>query len=589
MADYHLILKRALEREPGLDAAGRQAIYDKAKAALDRQLGSLDPAPAPEQVARVRDSLDDAVRRLEEEFGPTAQTPADDVPALIATPGFEPSSDASAADERPSGLILPPGTEARPTEARPADEIEDESALAKATALVDGAARTLSRSDAGTPDDRPAFDATRLENGDQWEDSAPRETPSTDSPRDEATSGLAIAPGGTAESDGESDHEAGFVGEVDIEPIGSEWDAALPPEAQADGAGDRKGASKGNNKANNKTKITGSSKDGAKGAAKRGDAARAGRPDGLPEALAKRQKGRSAWPVAAALLLLVAVIAVVGIWRRDDLLAAVQSPDPVETSVEIETAADTPTKNGERITAEGVTAGPVETGPASGADPVRTVGGETPATAAPGATVAVQPTPDAPGETTPSETTPAPVGDGSAVLYEERLLAKDQGDRFPGSVTWTAEREPGADGEEQTILRGLVKVPQRNLDVLLTIRRNDDDTLPASHTIELLFETSEGFAPGGVANVMGILMKPTAETQLGTPLKGASARITDGYFLIGLSSLAQDEIKNVELLQTEPRLEIPILYNNGQRAILELQKGADGVTAFDEAFGAWAG
>ncbi len=585
MADYHLILKRAVEREPGLDAAGRQAIYDKAKAALDRQLGSLDPAPAPEQVARVRDSLDDAVRRLEEEFGSTEPTLVDETPTLIATPGFEPSSDTSASDKRPSGLILPPGSEARPErgETRPSDAPSPgESALAKATALVDGAARALSRSDADTPDDRPAFDATRLENDDWWDERAPRETSTADATRAETPSAHAVAPGAIAENDAESDHGAGFVGEVDIEPIGSEWDAGLPPTARAEGANERKTSPKSDTKAKKRPK----------GAARRGDPARAGRPDGLPEALAKRQRGRSAWPVAAVLLLLVAVIAVVGVWRRDDLMAAVQSPDPAETSAVIETTetpATAPAKNGERITADGVTAGQAATEPASGTDGVRVVGGETPATSAPSATVALQPTPGVSGETTPPETTPALAGDGSAVLYEERLLAKDQGDRFPGSVTWTAEREPGADGEEQTILRGLVKVPQRNLDVLLTIRRNDDDTLPASHTIELLFETSEGFAPGGVANVMGILMKPTAETQLGTPLKGASARITDGYFLIGLSSLAQDEVKNVELLQTEPRLEIPILYNNGQRAILELQKGADGVTAFEEAFGAWAG
>ena len=182
-----------------------------------------------------------------------------------------------------------------------------------------------------------------------------------------------------------------------------------------------------------------------------------------------------------------------------------------------------------------------------------------------------------------------PAGSADAVLFEERLLAEGQGDRFAGSVAWTAEREPGADGSEEMILRGLVSIPDRNLDVLLTVRENDDETLPASHTIELLFETGDGFAPGGVANVMGILMKPAEETQLGTPLKGASARITDGYFLIGLSSLSQDEAKNVQLLQDEPRLEIPILYNNGQRAILELQKGSDGETAFAEAFGVWAG
>ena len=588
MADYYLILKRALEREPDLDAQERQALYDKARAALARQLDALDPAPAPEQIARVRDTLESAVDALEAEFGPDPQSDAEDEPASLILPDAPPEP-----VEAPPPLVTPAGAD-----------------LAQATALVEGATRTLSRrQDAGVardyaddtlrdsaqptaryeePGGTPAPDASSRPNADQPRDGDAYDDPSSSEPD------AWVTPAHADEDD--ADFASDVVGEIEVEPHDSGWEprsasagSAAPPAAKAGPlrwpAGrsrDDKGADKAADRAGQD--IVGPKAPGARRGA-------------VPEALAKRQRGRSAWPVAAALVLIALLIGGIGLWQRDALMAAVQTAAPVETVVVAPVEETAASKNVERITSDGVTVAPdasVTTTagsatPTATADPVRDVGGDTitPIAADQAAEVALA----APEPTTPTRASPVtvPAGSADAVLFEERLLAKGQGDRFAGSVTWTAEREPGADQGEEMILRGLVSIPDRNLDVLLTVRENDDETLPASHTIELLFETGDGFAPGGVANVMGILMKPTEETQLGTPLKGASARITDGYFLIGLSSLAQDEAKNVQLLQDEPRLEIPILYNNGQRAILELQKGSDGDTAFAEAFGAWAG
>ncbi len=48
-----------------------------------------------------------------------------------------------------------------------------------------------------------------------------------------------------------------------------------------------------------------------------------------------------------------------------------------------------------------------------------------------------------------------------------------------------------------------------------------------------------------------------------------------------------DMHRNLEMLKKRPWFGIPIVYNNGRRAILAIEKGAPGERAFQEAFAAW--
>ena len=48
-----------------------------------------------------------------------------------------------------------------------------------------------------------------------------------------------------------------------------------------------------------------------------------------------------------------------------------------------------------------------------------------------------------------------------------------------------------------------------------------------------------------------------------------------------------DMQRNLQLLKERPWFDIPIVYNNGRRAILALEKGTPGEKAFEEAFKAW--
>jgi len=124
------------------------------------------------------------------------------------------------------------------------------------------------------------------------------------------------------------------------------------------------------------------------------------------------------------------------------------------------------------------------------------------------------------------------------------------------------------------------------MTVTWSLRRNTDQALPASHTIEIMFNLPPDFAGGSIANVPGVLMKESEQAR-GVPLAGLAVKVTNGFFLIGLSAVEADVQRNMQLLKDRPWFDVPIVYNNGGRAILALEKGPSGDRAFADAFAAW--
>jgi hypothetical protein len=172
------------------------------------------------------------------------------------------------------------------------------------------------------------------------------------------------------------------------------------------------------------------------------------------------------------------------------------------------------------------------------------------------------------------------------VLYEEDSN-DPQGKRYVGSVIWRTETvSPGPGLAPELAVRADVEIPERHITMTWSLRRNTDQALPASHTIEILFNLPADFAGGGIANVPGILMKQSEQAR-GTPLAGLAVKVTNGFFLIGLSAVDADMQRNIQLLKERPWFDIPVVYTNGGRAILAMEKGTPGDRAFADAFAAW--
>jgi hypothetical protein len=172
------------------------------------------------------------------------------------------------------------------------------------------------------------------------------------------------------------------------------------------------------------------------------------------------------------------------------------------------------------------------------------------------------------------------------VLYDEDP-SDPKGKQYVGSVIWRTEQIKASAGQKADIaVRADVDIPDRKFKMTMSFRRNTDTSLPASHTAELTFILPPDFSGGGVGNVPGILMKSNEQAR-GTPLAGLAVKVTDGFFLVGLSNVDADRQRNLQLLKERSWFDVPLVYVNQRRAIIAIEKGAPGERAFNDAFAAW--
>jgi hypothetical protein len=169
------------------------------------------------------------------------------------------------------------------------------------------------------------------------------------------------------------------------------------------------------------------------------------------------------------------------------------------------------------------------------------------------------------------------------VLYDEDP-SDPKGKQYVGTVIWRTEQIKAANSQTADIaVRADIEIPDRKFKMTMSFRRNTDTSLPASHTAELTFILPPDFVGGGVGNVPGILMKSNEQAR-GTPLAGLAVKVTDGFFLVGLSNVDSDRARNLQLLKERSWFDVPLVYVNQRRAIIAIEKGAPGEGAFNDAF-----
>jgi hypothetical protein len=180
----------------------------------------------------------------------------------------------------------------------------------------------------------------------------------------------------------------------------------------------------------------------------------------------------------------------------------------------------------------------------------------------------------------------APSAPQRVAFYEE-----DQGDpagkQYRGTVVWRIDNVSPSPGlPARLAIRADVEIPERHISLRWSLRSNDDDALPASHTIELMFKLPPDDPHGGISSIPGVLMKTTESTP-GDQLAGIGVKAAPNLFLISLSTAEADMQHNVQLLKERPWFDIPVAFGDGRRAIIAVEKGTPGERAFAEAFAAW--
>jgi hypothetical protein len=294
----------------------------------------------------------------------------------------------------------------------------------------------------------------------------------------------------------------------------------------------------------------------------------------------------------------------------EETAAATPKPAPAATPGPPPAPAQ-PEKFTQRLNADGSEA---DAGPSAGA---QTIGEGTsvaavteqpePAPATPAPAAPAPAVPAAPGESGDAALTPAPeastvppaapapaapavapsvaVGQ-KAIFYEERTNVA-QGSADTGSIVWSVVQEsPGGDLPPEPAIRAEATIPGKDLQLRMTIRRNADPTLPASHIIEMIFLTPEGFEGGGIENILRVSLKDS-EQAAGSALLGIPAKIADGFFLVALNDSKPEMDANLNLLSKEQWIDVPLVYKSGRRALITMEKGVAGEKVFDEAMKAW--
>lgn len=186
-------------------------------------------------------------------------------------------------------------------------------------------------------------------------------------------------------------------------------------------------------------------------------------------------------------------------------------------------------------------------------------------------------------------TDPAASVDPAVLAGSQSLLLEASADGRTGAVPFsgTVEWSEGVDELGLPTLIGTASIPARNLGVDVTIRKNSDPSLPASHLMEVDFQVSDTFIGGTIANLPGVLLKDQ-ELVPGTPLVGASARVVGNSFLFALSASEADTVTNSDLLENRRWMDLAVVYGTGRNAIITLEKDDEAQALFDKVFTTWA-
>jgi hypothetical protein len=172
---------------------------------------------------------------------------------------------------------------------------------------------------------------------------------------------------------------------------------------------------------------------------------------------------------------------------------------------------------------------------------------------------------------------------GTAASRQLAVLLDDpddpKGKRYSGYVVWRIETIQETGEKPDVAIRADIEIPERNLKMAISLRRNTDRVPLTSHTIEVTFGK-------GVGDVFGIRMRQNEQARV-EHLAGAALKVDDGFFWVGLSNSDAVQAHNLQLVNELSWLDIGLVYKNRRTAILEIEKGASGREIFEKAFTAW--
>ncbi|RFC62802.1 hypothetical protein DYI37_12590 [Fulvimarina endophytica] len=611
MADLSGVLRKTIDGLPRSTPDMRARVYEKARAAIQRQIQAANPPLSPEVADARLAALEDAIGRTEDHYVELENGPSIDPEETAVPPEPEPSGDDADADDRAHHDYTPAEARSSTDETIQAEVVQDrleEAPLAPTPGVSTYRGEGLPRSDDyGVHTGRsnwgaPSSEASGTHEADAYEDDRRRYEDDRYSARTATGFAGAAAGATTAEADAaayadyshddrhpDERNEDRESFELDRQGYSGDFDGSVSiPEADVSG------------------------------------------PAYVPPREARHGNRGGSMAAILSLVVIVGGLGAVAWFYGDEISGAILGED--QTTVADGAATDgtdaTQTAAGDgsaatsqpgaqsegtrqftqRLLPDGseVDEGPAEReenqfgegtdvaaasvaedAASEGTSPTvsseigqepQVVGGETPETAA--SAEGAEPAP------TTSQADPSVPVAQRAVFYQERT-GEQPGTQETGNVVWSVVQEPPIEGQPpEPAIRAVADIPEENMTMTMTIRRNADPTLPASHVIELLFDTPDNFPGGDVATVQRLALKQTEQAR-GEPLIGVAGKISDGFFIIALNNLDQAVQNNLALLEDQEWIDIPIAYATGRRALVSIEKGLPGDRVFKEAIQSW--
>jgi hypothetical protein len=170
-------------------------------------------------------------------------------------------------------------------------------------------------------------------------------------------------------------------------------------------------------------------------------------------------------------------------------------------------------------------------------------------------------------------------------LVEQRAIYYFQGaegqagQASEGTATWAETTK-----DNHPAIQATIRIAERNVTATVTIYKNYDTTLPASHLVEVQFSGTLSESP--ILRVPALVLKQTEQAR-GQPLAGAAVPVTNELFWIALSNEADESVRNVQLLGEGSWFDIPILFNDQTRALITFEKGIPGDKVFETVMASW--
>jgi hypothetical protein len=508
MPDYASILQRSIETLPEKTPEMRRAVYDRARAALARQLTSVEPPLGPESIELQHQHLEDAISAVEADFSPAAAGEGKE-PEGVAANGEMPGETALPGDEEQEAAEAP-AAEGEPSPAPGPDRFDLEETEPPAMAQIDA-----------EPSNK------------RWEQPKASRAPAA-----VMLILFLLISGGVAvftltQWETVQALFGNFTGEqtiADVPAAGEPASSDDVPPGTADG--ELADVPKSEDRL---LEGVAAPLDGAQETQQAAEA-----PDAMPvDGGANGLAGETATETAGETM----------------------EPAPAETGG-TQMASETPAAE---------TPAPETPAPETPAPEAATP--ETAVTEAPASEML-----------TGTETVDAvPQGlVGQRAIFEEQGAEGAPGKSVTGVVAWSQkDRENGPPA-----IVGVIDLPDRNAAVSLTITKNTDEALPASHLIEIEFRGAGGLVESPLERVPAIFLKKTAQGR-GKRLTGEAVPVTENLYWVALSDQGDQVSRNLTLLREGAWLSMPMVFKNGRAALLTFEKGIPGDQVFEAVQAAW--